>query len=97
MIPVRLFWETGKTGEATETPADNLLIHGDSYGALHGKHRWSVVIGSGDLFCSAYSSIPPTAPTSPQDFVVWIRLRVAPPLGSPLRGPASPHLGGYGM
>lgn len=36
---VRLLRETGKTGEIAGTPADNLLIHGDSYQALHALTR----------------------------------------------------------
>ncbi|MGK3106137.1 site-specific DNA-methyltransferase [Streptomyces sp. WAC05858] len=36
---VRLLRETDKTGEVTGTPTDNLLIHGDSYDALHALTR----------------------------------------------------------
>ncbi|MFB6556185.1 site-specific DNA-methyltransferase [Streptomyces sp. NPDC056405] len=36
---VRLLRETGKTGEVTGTPDDNLLIQGDSYDALHALTR----------------------------------------------------------
>ncbi|MFE7652593.1 site-specific DNA-methyltransferase [Streptomyces bottropensis] len=36
---VRLLQETGKSGDVTGTAADNLLIHGDSYDALHALVR----------------------------------------------------------
>lgn len=36
---VRLMRETGKTGDVTDTPTDNLLIHGDSYHAMRALSR----------------------------------------------------------